>query len=99
VCADCGAHTGDRTGSCNGVERAHSWETDDAAIARAVRVFVRELVTREQIGEWLYRRDAIKLCWPIESHDWSRLTDPLKESWRKDADAFLAFLRRELGHA
>jgi len=76
----------------------HFWETDDAGIARAVRVFVGErVVTREKIGAWLHLRDAIKLCWPIESHYWSRLTDPLKESWRKDADALLDLLLRELG--
>ena len=45
-CANCGETTGTRK-QCPEESGSHSWETDDAAIARAVRVFVRERVTRE----------------------------------------------------
>lgn len=40
-CADCGATTATDDRACPG-STAHTWETDDAAIARAVRRWLRE---------------------------------------------------------
>ena len=38
VCADCGAHT-DESPHCTENQGVHAWETDDAAIAEAVRKY------------------------------------------------------------
>jgi len=97
-CADCSAtsmKTIEHGFPCTENQGLHSWETDDAGIARRVREFVRERVTREMIAEELYSADPRTSKWPM----WSEL-EPclyLRDDFYAMADTLRALLRRELG--
>ena len=96
-CADCGA-TSDPGHSA----RRHSenqglcvWETDDAGIARAVRAFVRERMSREKVAARLYAFDPRSRAWPT----WDELAacPSLRDDYYAMGDALLGFLHQELG--
>ena len=84
-CSTCGLYSNTEAASSDSICDFHSWETDDAGIAQAVRALLRKRVTREMIAQ--------AVCGAA----WTTYRAGERESAMQDADAVLALLRRELG--
>ena len=94
-CVDCGLFSNEEALAGSPPCHPHAWETDDAGIARAVRAFVRERMSRETVAARLYAFHPRSRAWPT----WDELAacPSLRDDYYAMGDALLGFLHQELG--